>query len=909
MKEYYLMHTNDVLSDLETNEWGLAKWDAQEKLASFWPNKIESKQSKNWWATIIAQFKDLMIIILIISAWLSRYLWEWKSAIVLIAIVIFNAVVGFLQEYKADRIMNSLSSLVHPFATARRDEEWIQVTVEELVPGDIVKVQEWEAVPADMRVIEGKSLTSNDFALTGESNPVKKFSQQLHHPAELWDRNNMIFMGTTVAHGTGIGIVVGTGKETVLWQIASLSQTTKQDLSPLQKELTNLSKKLSINVLVVGVVLFFVALLIDLSIYESFLFALGICMSLVPQGMPAQISVALSLASSRLAKKQVVVKKLSSVETLGSTTIICTDKTWTLTKNQMTVQEIYIAGQVYSISGTWYKPQGQIIATDGLRVDHSRVEERELFFKTWILASTARIAKPDDYHKTWYTLWDPTEWALITLAEKAWFDQEKVEQIHKEQKMLPFDSVRKRMSSIRVFWDRTYLLVKWAPDSVLARATQIAYGEKIAKISLEDVEKIHGQDANRAHQARRNLAVAYRDVTDLDWTTMTDEEIESDLIFLGLVSMIDPPREEVAEAMKKSKEAGINIAIITGDYALTAQAIAIKIWLGDRDSITTITGAELKEMDDDRVYTTIQKGNVIFSRTSPQDKLRIVSLLKERGEVVAVTGDGINDAPALKKADIGVSMWLTGTDVSKDASELVLLKDNFSHLINAIQEGRLIFQNLRKTILSSLTSNGWELFIVLISLLATGIRWWPIAITPILILSMDLIGEMWPLTALTWDKDAKGLMHTKPRDINEHVLNKNTLPDIIRAGLLMGILTYAGFALHLFLQWNGFLADGLNEDQYWLAVTVSYLTLLFCQYANIIVRRVWNETVFQQYTLTNRKFWISIVVSLILVACLMYIPALANMVGSWPISWVDRLIAIGGWVIFLLIREGQKKLS
>lgn len=914
-KPPYQLNIVQCFEIFSSSEKGLDASQVQKAHEEYGDNILPSGPRKRRWMTIINQLKDPLMIILAASAGLSWYLDDTSTAIVLAMIILFNVIIWFIQEYKADRIMQSLKGLVHPFVNVLRAWEGKQIAVEQLVPWDIVILQEWDAIPADMRIIESNELKTNDFALTWESNPAKKFIETLHHETWLGDQSNMVFMGTTVATGSGKWIVVRTGEETILGHIAQLSKTTQQEKSPLQKELQDLSKKIMFNVFIVWAILFVIALWLHLPLQEAFLFALWIGMALVPQGLPAQITVALSLASNRLAKQQVVVKKLSSVETLWSTMMICSDKTGTLTKNEMTVQHIWMWGEEYEVTGLWYQPLGSIVEPDTTPISSKKIKQWKYFFMTWILASSAHIARPDEYHHTRYTLGDPTEWALITLAEKAGYDQNILKKKYKELKVYPFDSVRKMMSSIRKVDWKYILFIKWATGSIIENTTKFFNEESIKKITKKQKDTILDKDEERAEEAMRNLSYAYKEI---DINKYTDKkgnihfpddpgEIENDLIFLGLVSMIDPPRKEVKPAMKAAHEAGIAVTIITGDFATTAKAIAQKAGLdSDGREIKIITGAELREMNDTELYQVFDGNHVLFSRTAPEDKLRIVNILKKHGYVIAVTWDGINDAPALKKADIGVAMWLTWTDVSKNAADMILLKDNFSHLVHAIQEGRLIFQNIKKTILSSLTSNGWELFIVLISLLFTWLFDLPIAITPLLILMIDLVWEMWPLTALTWDPDAGNIMHQKPRNIHEHILQKHTIWDLLRSWFLMWLIPYLMFLAHIWLTNGAFSRTWLIWKPYTIAATVSYITILFCQYANILSRRE-ERNIFNTYFFSNKKLLRAMIISLIMVSCIIYIPVIANAIWAWPLRLADWGLGILWWLIYLGIREWQKK--
>ncbi|MFA6918262.1 MAG: HAD-IC family P-type ATPase, partial [Candidatus Gracilibacteria bacterium] len=713
---YYQLSAEETLKTLKSKREGLDNSEAAQRIKIYGENKLIASKKIPLIFRFFQQFKDLMVIILIAAGSISLYLGEDRDAIIMYTIVIVNAIIGFIQEFKAEKTMNSLKNLIKAKAKVIRNGQEIEIPQEEVVPGDIVKLEEGDAIPADLRIIEENTLSTNDFALTGESNPTRKFIHAIKGQASLGDRNNLVFMGTTVATGNGFGVVIHTGMETEIGRIANLSQETKSEDSPLQKEINHLAKTLTIVTIIIGSVLMGIGLLMHFTLREAFLFGLGIAASCVPEGLPAQVSVALSLAAGRLARQNAVIKKLSAVETLGSTHIICTDKTGTLTKNEMTVQKILIGLEEFDVTGTGYEPTGTILDSNGSQITCQKLEENETFFRAGTFASNASINPPDTEHKSWYAIGDPTEAALISLAKKVEEDPVELDKLFPEIKEFTFDSIRKRMSSIRDIHGKKIAFVKGSPQSLLEKCTQIKDGTKTRPITEEDKELIIKKDDEYATQALRVLAYAYKEIPSYS-KDIKMEEVEEELIFLGLAAMIDPPRDEVKAAIDVALKAHIRVIIITGDYALTAEAIAKKIGFNrDNSPVTVVKGEELDKMSDIDLLQELINSNLIFSRTSPENKLRIVSLLKKAGEIVAVTGDGVNDAPALKKADIGVAMGKTGTEVAKDSSEIVLLDDSFATLVIAIREGRTIFQNLKKTILSTLTSNGGELFAVLLSL-------------------------------------------------------------------------------------------------------------------------------------------------------------------------------------------------
>jgi P-type Ca2+ transporter type 2C len=904
---YYQLTAEETIKRLGSRKEGLAKNEIEQRLRFYGPNKLLAVNRESFFLKFLYQFKDLLAIILIVAGAFSIYLQSYRDATIMFTIVLINSLIGFIQEYKAEKVMESLKSMVRARAKVIRDEKTTEIEAENLVPGDIVMLEEGDAIPADVRLIEENTLAANDFSLTGESDPVRKFTHAMEGVADLGDRNNLAFMGTTIATGNGKGIVVATGMQTEIGRIANLSIQTEDEPSPLQKELNYLAKKITFIAIIVGLILFCVGFLLHFSIRESFLFAMGIATSCVPEGLPAQVSVALSLAAGRLAQKKAVIKKLSAVETLGSTHIICTDKTGTLTTNEMTVQKLLIGNKEYDVTGIGYETKGQILFNGGA-LSAGEIKKLQLFFENGVFASNARVCPPDKMHKNWYAIGDPTEAALITLSAKAGIDQKELDKKYPELKEFTFDAVRKRMSSIRSRNGRTFVYAKGAPLNIVQRCTHLWDGENVRPITETDKQSIRKKIDDFAMLALRNLGYAYKEIPSYDPNCKMDET-ENNLIWLGVVSMIDPPRKEVKAAIESAIKAYVRVIIITGDYALTAEAIARKIGMGSgkNKNVTVVTGKELHNMSDIDLLNKLICNNLIFARTSPEDKLRVVDLLKRAGEIVAVTGDGVNDAPALKRADIGVAMGKTGTEVAKDSSELVLLDDSFSTLVTAIHEGRNIFQNLRKTIMSTLTSNGAELFAVLFSLAGASLYGAPLAILAVQILAIDLIGEMLPLTFLTWDPPISKIMTEPPRNPNQHILNEKTLFNIAWCGFIMGALSYFNF-LFLFAR-EGVSVTGISSDNplYMRATILTFVTIVFCQWTNILSRRAGDtESVFTSYLWSNKRLLLSYGLSLLFMLNIVYNPYVAPFLYAAPMKIMDWIYAIIAAIIYLLIRESYK---
>ena len=903
--EAYRLNVSQAINEYKSFNTGLTNKEATSRLELDGYNKLIQGKKDKLVKKFLRQFKDLMLILLIFSGIFSLYVGEPQTATILFAIVIVNALIGFTQEFKAEKLMESLEKLVIPTAKVLRDDTIQEIPSANIVTGDVIVLEEGDSVPADARIIEESELSTNDFALTGESNPSRKFTHAIEGNVLLANRHNLVFMGTTVATGSAKCIVIATGMQTELGRIARLSQGTKNDLSPLQKEMTSLAVTLTKAALILTAILMAIAWQGDTTLKEVIIFAVGVASALIPQGLPAEVNTALASAAGRLAKARVLVKKLSAVETLGATSVILTDKTGTLTKNEMTVQQLRIGDDIYNVTGIGYENNGTIFDSDNSALSSKDLKDNEIFFVTGFFASNASVHPPDESHANWFCIGDPTEGSLITLASKARLDVNSLSTI-KEQHEYSFDSVRKRMSSVRVYNNELTVFVKGAPESVLQECTHYISNGVMRVFTNAHKNEVLAQDDEWAKNAMRNLAFAYKTIPhDTKLSDYTMQDAESKLIFLGIASMIDPPREEVNAAMQAARDAYVPVNIITGDNALTAKAVAVKAGFAkDPKDIVLVTGSELSSMSDSDVIKLVTIGGTIFSRVAPEDKLRIVELAKQSGLTVAVTGDGINDAPALKRADIGVAMGKTGTDVAKQSAEIILLDDSFKTLVGAIQAGRVIYQNIKKAALSAISSNFGELVVVLISLIAGTLLGIPPAISVILILAIDLMAELFPIAALGWDKAEQDLMHQKPRKLTDHILNKRNLIDLIITGIIMGVLGYINYLL--FFARNDIAIDQIDpsSSQYFAAATLTYLTIVFCQFGNILLRRIKpGNKLLTTYLWSNVHLLLAFGLSLLLIIFIIYIPFLQPFFTTGAIGMIDWLYAIVAAVIFVTLKQ------
>lgn len=906
---YYRQAPAAVLEELRATAEGLKPAEAKERLEHIGPNTLRKAHHESTLTTFVRQFKNILIVILLVSAGLSLYLHDLRTAIILLVIALMNALVGFFQEHKAETLFASLQQLMVAKAKVLRGGKLMEIDASELVLGDVIYLEEGDSVPADLRILDEKELASNDFALTGESQPSRKFVHAINGDVPLGSRHNLLFMGTTIATGQGHGVVVGTGMQTELGRIASLSQVVGTDLSPLQKEMNNLAKRLVQGTIGLAFVLVIIALKAKFGLHDAVLFGIGIAAAMIPNGLAAEVNITLAQTAARMAKARALVKKLSAVETLGATNIILTDKTGTLTKNEMTVTTLLIGKTEYRTSGTGYETNGQILNQKGKALQGSALQELELFFTTAALASNAHVNAPDDEHATWYVVGDPTEGALITLTRKAGLDPDALDAANEEIKEFQFDSARKLMSSVRRYNNKTYVFTKGAPEAILARSTKLRDHTFERKLTANDKKRLIAYNDEHAEQAMRNLAFAYRVIPDkTDVSTPHMDDIENGFTYLGMVSMLDPLREQVPAAMKAARGAHIRVSVVTGDNPTTAQAIARHAELADTpDDVVVILGEELAKLADSQILALVEKGGAVFSRVAPEDKLRIVEIAKQSGRVVAVTGDGINDAPALKRADIGVAMGKTGTDVAKDAAEIVLLDDSFSTLVSAVEQGRLTFHNIHKAARCALTDNAGELFTILISLAGSTIFHVPLAITAIQILAIDVIAQMFPITALGWDSAQHRLMRGSPRKLSDHIINKKAVAEFVGFGLLSASLAYANFLFFFQRRDISVVNIAPNSRLYLQATILTYVTIVLCQFINLmLVRSDEHETFWSKYIWSNKKLLIAFGISFFCILNIIYNPWVSPYFHAAPLTWGDWGCAILVAIIYFTLRLFQR---
>jgi Ca2+-transporting ATPase len=783
--------------------------------------------------------------------------------------------------------------------TVIRHGKITEIFSEDLVPGDIVLLFEGTGIPADIRLIETAGFSANEFILTGESLPSSKdHAFNTKENIRVSEIKNCVFMGTTVARGEAKGIVYATGAHTEIGKISSSSQKIKSTDAPIQTEIKDVAKKLTYATLIVGVLLFGTRLLLNDSLATALVFAIGVAAAMVPEGLPAQISMALALAVGRLAKRKAIVKKIASAQTLGAATVIATDKTGTITKNEMTITGCHFNGTTYAVSGLGYMPTGEILDEQGRVLKKESLSDMKVFFLSGFLSSTGKINPPDNYHPGWYSIGDPSEAAFATLAMKAGFSLEEADKDYKLIKSFGFDSFRKRAAIIRTHKGKVISFVKGSLESVLAVSTKIISNGHVQALTETQKHEIISKSAFFAENALRIIAIAYKDIESKNEHTI--EDAEQDLTFAGFVSMFDPPHEEVKSAIDSVFTAQMKVFMITGDNEVTAKAIAKNIGLMNEHNEfpDVINGSALQIMNDEEVCSTFNKRAVIYSRVSPDDKFRIVDLLKKQGEIVAVTGDGVNDTLSLKRADIGIAMGLSGSKVAQEAATIILLDDNFSTIVVAVKEGRTIFRNLEKTIKTNLSSNIAELACVLAGF-AGAFAGIATPIYAVQILLIDMIGEMFPLIMLTYDPPEKRVMETSPRNPKDKILTKDTMLGILFNGGIMGIASYGAFLAEYFH--NHHLANHYEK-----AMTVTFVSIVFCQYANLLSRRSYGPAL-GKYLFSNRYLLFAFAISFSLMLLIIYVPVFNlyfHTSSLMPVDWLFPLTAGG---LCLIIYEYRKK--
>lgn len=867
-------------------ERGLTSEEAAKRLEETGPNELSEGARISPLALFMNQFKDFMVLVLMAATLISGLLGEYLDAVTILAIIVLNGVLGFIQEFRAERSLRALKELSAPTAKALRGGEWVVIPANTLVPGDIVSLAGGDRVPADIRLIEANSVYAEESALTGESVPVEKSAAPIREAeVPLGDQRNMGFLGTMIAAGTARGVVVRTGMQTEMGRIADLINNTEEAETPLQRRLEQFGKIL-IGVAIALTVLVVVAgIMHGQPVYGMFLAGVSLAVAAIPEGLPAIVTVALALGVQRMIKRKAIVRKLPSVETLGCASVICSDKTGTLTQNKMTVKRLWIGGRLLDVSGEGYEPAGDIIergAKAGVKDDQSL---RRLL-QIGVLCNDARLVEEElepqgkrrrgkeERGTVWAIKGDPTEGALTVLGAKAGVTAASLEGMYRRTAEFPFDSERKRMSVVVEHPGGRLVCAKGAPDLLIERCSYILWDGKLVPFTGTLRQKVMESNEAFAGDALRVLGLAYRDLKAGE-SAESAEEAERGLVFVGLAGMIDPPRKEVREAIATCRRAGIKTVMITGDHLTTASAIADQLGMMPKGG-RTVTGSQLAAMNDEQLAKVVDD-IYVYARVSPEHKLRIVKALQDKGHVVAMTGDGVNDAPAIKAADIGIAMGITGTDVSKEASSLILSDDNFATIVAAIEEGRGIYENIRKFIRYLLASNVGEILVMFIAMML-GM---PLPLLPIMILWVNLVTDGLPAMALGVDQPERDLMEHRPRGRAENIFARRLGWKIISRGFLIGVCTLIPFWLTL-RQGDGS-AAALTHAQ-----TVAFATLVMAQLIHVFDCRS-SRSIFHRNLFENKALVLAVASSVALLLGVLYIEPLQPIFKTTALGAADWL--------------------
>jgi len=904
-----------VLESLGSSEAGLTSEEAARRLAEYGPNEIREIKGRSMILKFLENFYHLFAMMLWVAGGLAFVAGMPQLGWAVFAVIFINAFFSFWQEFRAEKATEALKQMIPRNAKVIRDGKTVQIAAADLVPGDLMVLEEGDAISADARLIEEYELRTNNATLTGESEPVRKTASP-HSDPDLTpiEMPNLVFAGTSVAYGGGKAAVFATAMETQFGKIAELTQSVESELSPLQKEMGKITQLVAIIATSVGVVFFILGYFFGgLQPIEGFLFSVGIIVALVPEGLLPTVTLSLAMGVQRMAQRHALIKKLSSVETLGCTTVICTDKTGTLTKNEMTVRDIWVAGQHIEVSGGGYAPNGDFKHDDSA-LSPKQLEAVEILMRSASLCNNARLIEPGSEDANWTILGDPTEAALLVAARKAGFDYEAELDHSRRVFELPFDSVRKRMTTIHMHKFGRIGYVKGAPKEVLELCTRIATLDGDAELPDDMRAQVIAQNDEFARQGLRVLAMAYRPIAKEE-VDFSPDSTEKDLVFVGLMAMMDPPRDEVAVAVQECATAGIEIIMITGDYGLTAESIARRIGIVRGDQARIITGNDLNDMTDEDLATALDAKNVLFARVSPEHKMRIAVVLKSMGHIVAMTGDGVNDAPALKVADIGVAMGMAGTDVAKEAADMILTDDNFASIVHAIEEGRAVYDNIRRFVAYIFTSNVPELIPFVLFVLFKI----PLALTVMQILAIDLGTDMLPALALGTEAPEPGIMERPPRSQKERLVTGRLL---VRSQLFLGTIQSAAcMAAFFFLYWSfgwrpgmtlgiddpagtGFGMTGAQIAQAWhvtnpamlsalaiggtaiyvLATTMTHGAVMTTQIGNGFAQRTNVQSIFKVGFMSNTFMLWGILAEMVIFCLLVYVPVLANVFHHGPMN-------------------------
>jgi len=896
-RNWQALTIEETLRELQVDRGlGLTDKEAARRLELVGTNTLTRKKKTSVLALFFSQFTDFMVVILMAAALISGLLEEYADAITILTIIIINAVLGFVQEYRAERSLEALKKMTAPDAKVKRGNRIIKIAANSLVPGDIVYLDTGDIVPADLRLIESKQIEINEAVLTGESVTVKKNEQGVYrNDTPLGDRRNVVYMGTIVTRGKGTGVVIETGMGTEMGQIAGFIEQVKDEATPLQKRLEHLGRWLVFLCLFIVAFVVVSGIIRGEPVYRMILTGVSLAVAAIPEGLPAIVTVALAVGVQKMVKQQAIVRALPAVETLGCATVICSDKTGTMTQNEMTVRQMYLSGEYLAISGEGYEPRGEYVYPEDKVWRAKNTEGLHMALKIAALCNNAVLRKNrvgvaglfrDNSEATWNIVGDPTEGALLVAAAKGGVWREALEKRESLLYELTFDSERKCMSVIYELQGSKFCYSKGAPDIILNKCSKVWVNGEAVVLTKELKEKILSANDNMASRALRVLGLAYRELP-VHLQEYKENEIEDELIFVGLAGMIDPPRSSAKRAVAVCHTAGIKTVMITGDHKKTAEAVARELGVLTDPAEQILTGPEIEEMSAYQLKEAV-KHTAVYARVSPKHKLSIVKALKDGGHIVAMTGDGVNDAPAVKEADIGVSMGLTGTDVTKEASSLILGNDDFATIISAVKEGRIIYDNIRKFIRYLLGCNIGEVLTMFVATLLG----FPLPLLPIQILWMNLVTDGLPAMALGLDPGDPDVMQRRPRSPKESIFAHGLVRRIIVRGC---VITLVVISIYLY----GFFLCGHDLD---LARTMAFTALVFIQLFYVFDCRSERYSIFELGFLSNPYLVGAVACSMLMQLAVIYIPFFQRTFKTVPLE-------TGHWIIIIVLTLGTTLLQ
>lgn len=889
--EWYNKSPEDTLKELESSNKGLSTETAQKRLQEFGKNELKKEEKKPFIKKLADQFLDPMIIILIVASIVSAMIGEVVDAVIIIAIVVVNAILSLYQEGKAEEAIAALQKMSSPKAKVVRNGEFEEIDSAEIVPGDYIILETGDIVPADLRLTDSKNLKVDESSLTGESVPVEKKASIVYDGVmEIGDRENLAYSSTIISYGRGAGVVIETGTKTEIGKIAQSIQTVDREQTPLQKKLAGLSALLGKLVIAICVLVLGVGILYKHDFMDMFMISISLAVAAVPEGLPAIVTIVLSIGMSKMAERHAIVKKLLAVETLGTTTVICSDKTGTLTQNEMTVTKGYLDGKVIEVSGTGYSLKGDI-TFEGEEVSENNFKDLGFMSSIAALTNDAQLTFNDSVVGI---IGDPTEGALLTFAEKAGYSVTELNEKYNREAEIPFDSERKMMTTFhsKFIKDKIVSFTKGAPDIILSKCSFYLDQGEVKELTEQKRNEIMEINSSFAKQALRVLGYAYREFSELP-KDLTSENIENEMIFVGLTGMIDPARPEAKVAIAECKSAGIIPIMITGDHIETGFAIAKELGIADSES-QAIMGRELNEMNDEELRETV-KTKRVFTRVSPENKVQIVTALKDNGHITAMTGDGVNDAPAIKRADIGIAMGITGTDVAKNTADVILTDDNFATIVHAVEEGRVIYSNIKKFVGYLLSCNIGEVLVIFISIILNL----PVPLIPIHLLWLNLVTDSFPAMALGVEKGDDDIMEQPPRDPNEPILDPELKITVAVQSIAITIATLGAYVIGL--TWHGDTGEGLMD-----ARTMAFATLILAELLRAYSARSIRKTIFHIGVFSNKKLVIATAFSFALMVIVMYVPGIREIFELDNIGLKDWSVVLIASFIPLILGEIQK---